>query len=177
MIQNIIIRSDCYLCQGPIEYPAEMCGEVIPCPHCQKQIKLLELKSDKPKGTSFSTWNKNQLFLTIIACAVFSVSILAAPWEIRNGDIIRGYKVSPVFLPPSIVNYGDSNQLRGGILLTEWFATLCIYAASMYATKGFDNPFWNSKWYKTYIAPFVRIILLVIVILLETTIVVICCIT
>ena len=36
------IRTSCYLCDGPMEFPPEMENQVIPCPHCGKEIKLLD---------------------------------------------------------------------------------------------------------------------------------------
>ncbi len=154
MTQQTIIRSACYLCEGTIEFPAELANQVIPCPHCGKEIKLFAAsKSLSRFGGLFAgrSWNKKQLFLTLFAVALLIGSLFNAPWEItyrkRDGAsaqarIMKG----TVFDSPvtwRIFSYPQeviAHRLLVAPLALGWFGLLAVYLLLLFLARTHDMP-------------------------------------
>src|SRR5258707_15286582 len=103
------ISMTCYLCEQPIEFPAELANQVTECPSCGQRIKLFTAQRDNGWSISrLGPFNKKQKFLTCVALFLLGVIFFNAPWEIKSqsgsGDTmtLRAQIVyAPVCDPPS----------------------------------------------------------------------------
>ena len=156
MTQQTIIRSACYLCEGTIEFPAELANQVIPCPHCGKEIKLFAAsKAPSRIGGMFNEkWNGKQLLLTLAVVGLLLITLWAAPWEItvrqQDSRVSRNFpptysqrayiRFGPVFSPPS--EYGDvtSHKLMVTPIVLEWAGIITIYLAGLLLLRTRDTP-------------------------------------
>jgi hypothetical protein len=105
MTPQTIIRSACYLCEGTIEFPAELANQIIPCPHCGKEIKLFAASKSLSRVGGFKGWNLKQTAVVVLAVIGLLVSLFNAPWEITYRDAYNSLTKAevvfgPVFQPP-----------------------------------------------------------------------------
>lgn len=154
MTQQTIIRSACYLCEGTIEFPAELANQVIPCPHCGKEIKLFAASKSSSRigGIIGEKWNGKQVLLTLAAVGLLVITLLIAPWEItyRHLDLSHypaatvqsaTIEFGPVFNPPR----GSDSTVTAYKLMVfpialEWAGILTIYLAALLLLRTRDVP-------------------------------------
>ncbi len=154
MTQQTIIRSACYLCEGTIEFPAELANQVIPCPHCGKEIKLFAASKSSSRigGIIGEKWNGKQVLLTLAAVGLLLITLLIAPWEItyRHLDLSHypaatvqsaTIEFGPVFNPPR----GNDSTVTAYKLMVfpialEWAGILTIYLAALLLLRTRDVP-------------------------------------
>ena len=97
--------SACYLCEGTIEFPAELSNQIIPCPHCGKEIKLFAASKSASRFGGFKGWNLKQTAVVVLAVIGLLVSLFNAPWEITYRDAYNSLTkaevvLGSVFQPP-----------------------------------------------------------------------------
>ena len=153
MTTQTIIRSACYLCENPIEFPAELSNQIIPCPHCGKEIKLIATSKPYPVWRNWfgvRSWNKKQMFISTVAIIYFFVTLNTASWEITYSDYKSGFIGSrqgqyltetvivegTVFYPPyPRVSHVTAYRLLIAPLVLSWVAILAAYLPLMFLVR------------------------------------------
>jgi DNA-directed RNA polymerase subunit RPC12/RpoP len=160
-----IIRAKCPECEGPIEFPPQLAGQGISCPHCGKNILLarpaLALRNGVPTiespavhpeaqsaGLFVTKWQK---VLTIVALLFFLLTITSAQWRttttnttnaLGTGEILHyeytSIRSSPIWSDPSSMN--DHSVLLLAPLLLEWCAIGVFYTAGFFLLKPRRKP-------------------------------------
>lgn len=160
MAEQVIIRSACYLCEGTVELPAELANQVIPCPHCGRDIKLFAATKPTPRWRTLlvgKPWNTKQKLLTGVAFAAFFLTLLNAPWEITSweGTSFRQerYQVAhvvsgSVFEPPSRNGNDTGHRLLVMPLVFGWFGLIVAYGALFFLLRTREQPLFSPRTWR-----------------------------
>jgi hypothetical protein len=96
---NMELKCTCDHCKQPLEFPAEMTGQTIACPHCKTDTTLFNPSqpakppAPKSKGQEFVIEDRlesiaDQFFGLGILGAV--ISVIAAIFEMADGEVLIG---------------------------------------------------------------------------------------
>jgi hypothetical protein len=132
MNEEPVVRSECYLCNNPVEFPAELAGQIVECPHCEQRIKLFVEKANAPApspprepawdGGYFAwPWKQRIRILCGVVVIVFALTLTAVPWA----PVIEGSGVSSERSP--LWNTPENKRLDIGVLLAEWIGLGVIW--------------------------------------------------
>jgi hypothetical protein len=128
-----LIKSECVLCGGSVEYAEDAQNEIVDCPHCNRAIKL---QSTAKPAWHLDPFNKRQRFLTILALVAFVLSVLFAPWEIhdtRSAYPAKGEKdvarivYAPIFSGPNYSSDISGFKLLWPSIIFSWIALVSLY--------------------------------------------------
>ena len=154
MNEEPVVRSECYLCNNPVEFPVELAGQVVDCPHCGQKIKLFVEKENAPApsppdrkpawdGGYFAwfcetmglcwLWKQRIRILCGVEVIVFALTLTAVPWA----PMIEGSGVSAERSP--LWNTPANKRLDIGVLLAEWIALGVIWGGLAFVLRPNPN--------------------------------------
>jgi DNA-directed RNA polymerase subunit RPC12/RpoP len=145
MNEQPVIQSECYLCSNPVEFPAELEGQVVECPHCGQRIKLFVDRENPPApsppgrkpawdGGYFAwPWKQRIRILCGLGVIVFALTLTAVPWA----PGIEGPGVSAERSP--LWNTPANKRLDIGVLLAEWIGLGVIWGGLAFMLRPNPN--------------------------------------
>ncbi len=154
MAERVIIRSACYLCEGTIEFPAELTNQVIPCPHCGREVKLFVATKPAARWYMFfrdKPWNTKQKLLTGVAFAVFFFTLFNAPWEITyrfsdQSPQVARIETGSVFDPlPLSSQYVTGHRLLLTPLVLGWLGLVVAYGSLFLILRTREQPLFSPR--------------------------------
>lgn len=68
-MKQLFVREECQSCHGPFEYPEEMVGQTIECPHCSHSVHL----TGTPKSKPASFWFPKVMAARFFICLIYGI--------------------------------------------------------------------------------------------------------
>jgi hypothetical protein len=104
------IKTDCEQCGGPIEYPSELAGQSIECPHCQQATSLPSPFAPPPQAAApppippvQPSRSGDEVFFSTGGITVSRFVVDSQTFALSNISSVRGVETPPSRTAPGVL--------------------------------------------------------------------------
>lgn len=91
MSDESVVRSECYLCNNPIEFPAELAGQAVECPHCKAEVRLNNVRPQRLHANLLVAWR----WIAVLPAAIGSYAVVMLLSALAVSDEMPGVPLPP----------------------------------------------------------------------------------